>query len=320
MKQFKRIYQGKPLDLFGTRFKMNIRDALFAIAPVWGQAQFEKMASGLADECWDHKPEWGFRPLPGVFVTNPMMSDTLVPCLRSGTINSMPGVSQIVDEKTIEFSDGTRLELDAIVCCTGYKLDTEMMPEVDFEDVSGAVSNDADTEAVQRVPRLYHNVFPLDNADSLAFMNNWQLGTGICELADLMAMAIVQVWKGNYTLPSTKQMNLAFEKQRDFARRCSMLAHPHSKTCNEAEFRAFLNAAAGTRTSENTGYGLQGWRFWLSDRQFCNLVMYGIDSPHFHRLFDGRRKKWSGAKVAIEEANKLVEEKLGHKPENLEDV
>ena len=133
-------------------------------------------------------------------------------------------------------------------------------------------------------------------------------------------MSIVQVWKGGYTLPSPNEMKLAWEAQRDFARKATKLPQPDPRNCKEAEFRGFLNAAAGTGLIENTGYGLQGWRFWLSDRQFCNLVMYGIDSPHFHRLFDGRRKKWPGAKAAIEEANKLLETKFAHKPKDLRDI
>jgi dimethylaniline monooxygenase (N-oxide forming) len=61
--------------------------------------------------------------------------------------------------------------------------------------------------------------------------------------------------------------------------------------------------------NEKLGYGLEGWKFWWSDRDFCNMLMTGVDSIHTARLFEGRtgsRRKWDGAKQAILEANNEV--------------
>jgi dimethylaniline monooxygenase (N-oxide forming) len=53
------------------------------------------------------------------------------------------------------------------------------------------------------------------------------------------------------------------------------------------------------------------WKLWWTDREFYNLLVKGIWSPHFYRLFDadrpGARKKWDGARDAIIQVNKDVQ-------------
>ena len=68
----------------------------------------------------------------------------------------------------------------------------------------------------------------------------------------------------------------------------------------------FLHDAAGTDVLRKLGYGLAGWRFWYQDRDFCHMLMTGVNSIHTSRLFEGRpgsRKQWDGARRAIIEAN-----------------
>jgi dimethylaniline monooxygenase (N-oxide forming) / hypotaurine monooxygenase len=71
-------------------------------------------------------------------------------------------------------------------------------------------------------------------------------------------------------------------------------------------FFAFLNRAAGTGVDENLGYGLQGWKFWVRDRKLCDLMMRGVMTRFTYRVFEGRRKKWDGARDAIFHTEELV--------------
>lgn len=274
---------------------------------------FEKFATHLSNNCFPNlKPEWGLKPSPSLLVTTPMLTDTLVPFLTDGSVILTPGVHRISGPKTVELKDGSQLEIDAIVYCTGYTADTALMPDVEFEEDLQSQKMQAGPHVPWRLPRLFQNIFPPKHADSMAFMNDWQAPTGICELADLVAMAIVQIWKGNYSLPSVDQMNHEIDSHLSWCRAVTGLQVPPSKSVQEGKWRTWLHAAAGTGVNENLGYSMRSWRFWLTDRKFSNLMMHGIDSPHFHRLFDGRRKKWPGAREAIERANREVEEKFGH--------
>ncbi|KAJ3515503.1 hypothetical protein NM208_g14959 [Fusarium decemcellulare] len=75
----------------------------------------------------------------------------------------------------------------------------------------------------------------------------------------------------------------------------------------QAEWVAWANKAAGTQVNEHLGWGLAGWKFWFQDRAFYKLLMDGIYTPFIWRVFDGKRKKWDGAKAEIEKVNAYVE-------------
>jgi dimethylaniline monooxygenase (N-oxide forming) len=65
---------------------------------------------------------------------------------------------------------------------------------------------------------------------------------------------------------------------------------------------------AGTGVDENLGYGWKGWRFWWRERKLSDLMMRGVMTPYMYKMFDGRRKKWDGAKDAIVAANENVKQ------------
>lgn len=81
-----------------------------------------------------------------------------------------------------------------------------------------------------------------------------------------------------------------------------------------SDWMDWVNEVAGTNLGQNLGYGLAGWKFWLSDRKFCNMLMDGLLSPHAYRLFAGKRKAWDGARDAIIAMNKDIEARFGPMP------
>jgi dimethylaniline monooxygenase (N-oxide forming) len=158
-----------------------------------------------------------------------------------------------------------------------------------------------------RVPplaRLYKNIFLPSYPDSIAYLCNWGLGDGIMPIGDLASLAIAQVWKGNFPLPSEEHMNRDIDAHHAWARSMAGQAGTFGEVVQQGPWINWLNEAAGTGINENLGYGLRGWMFWLWQPNFCSLVMTGVDSPHVMRLFDGRRKSWAGAREAIIRVNK----------------
>jgi dimethylaniline monooxygenase (N-oxide forming) len=67
----------------------------------------------------------------------------------------------------------------------------------------------------------------------------------------------------------------------------------------------FLNSAAGTGVDKNLRYGWEGWKIWWQERKLSNLMMRGVMTPYMHRVFDGRRKNWDGAREAIIASNEM---------------
>jgi dimethylaniline monooxygenase (N-oxide forming) len=81
----------------------------------------------------------------------------------------------------------------------------------------------------------------------------------------------------------------------------------HSDFVQEESWLHWCHDAAGTGINENLGYRVSGWRFSARDTRLSNLLMGGVETPFALRLFDGKRKKWDGARQAIIDVNKEVD-------------
>jgi dimethylaniline monooxygenase (N-oxide forming) len=296
----KRVIGGTPLDLIANRRKACIRDTMLAWAPIAGQKMFDTVAGKMGKASFDLDPAWKFDPAPSMATHRPIISEDFVPQLRAGAISSVPGIVRVVDVDHVELDDGSQIQVDGIICATGYTPDYSLIPEIQLYDQ--ALKTD-DPENPMPPVRLYQNIFPPAYADSIAFLNNWALGDGILAVGDLVSMALAQIWKGSFQLPSPEQMNREIDGHHAWLRTVAAPRVARSFTVRQGQWMAWLNAAAGTGVNEKLGYGRHGWWYWANNRADCDLLMAGLDSPHVWRLFEGRRKRWEGAMEAIRKAN-----------------
>ena len=302
---FRRVFDKKPFDLFRTRRARNAQTVLKWVAPsILAQVAaktIERLMEGAAKG--RIKPEWNVRPTPSLTFTRPIICDTLIDHLDSGAITSVTSIRQVLGDSTVELTDGSTVDIDAMIFCTGYIRDS---PLAKFVPTTG---NPA-------LPQLYQNMFAPEYGDSLAFTSFWWLPTGICEVSDILAMAVAQIFAGTSALPSRSLMEQHIAKHQAALRALAADESPAPGTdameilVDEPSFRAFVNDMAQTRVNEKLGFGLEGWSFWWSEGPLCNIIMGVIDSPHVYRLFEPppetRRKRWPGARAAIEEANEQL--------------
>lgn len=300
-----RLINKRPLEFFSTRRSTTMSSAIKWASPsAFGKiflnvvARFsESSAKGRI------KPEWNFSPTTSIIFLRPLISETIIDNLESGAVKSVPGMRQVISDTGVELNDGSNVDVDAIIFCTGY-------------DRGSVFANFIQYSGNPPLANLYYNIFPPDYADSLAFVNYWFIGTGICEVADLAAMAIAQIFAGNSNLPSKEQMNHEITKHHATVRAMAAreVVHPTGaameKIVDEGSFRYFLHDLAKTRVNEKLGYGWEGWHFWWKEPQLCNMLMTGIEIPHLYRLFEPpletRRKRWPDARAAIEIANEQL--------------
>ena len=277
------------------------------MAPKTAQKLFTNFAEKLADSCFELDPAWKLKPAPSVLTHRPIVSDELVSHLRNGSIVSVPGLTRFVDGCHVELHDDTILQVDAVIFCTGYKADFIIPPQFSPAISPSKGSEPGASFGVPALPRLYQNIFSPEHPDSLAYLCNWTLGDGLNVNADLASMAITQVWKRSFHLPLQEQMNREIDAHHAWVRDIAGTDGTFSGIVQQGSWINWLNDAAGTGINEKLGYGLQGWMYWLWQPRFCNLLMTGVDSPYVVRLFEGRRKRWAGAKDAILRANKNAE-------------
>lgn len=274
--------------------------------PGLGEKFFDKFIKGLQDKNFKIRPEWGFEPAAKL----PIVSDNLVPCLEEGSINSVRGLKRILGADQVELDDGTILEADAIIWCTGYKSDFSVL-EQRF-DPSTSLSPWASASGFNGKPlfNLYQNVFSIEKPDSLAFLGNVHFALGGFPIFDMASTAIAQVWAGKSSLPSKSEMEQAVKKNHEWLGKQAQLGLNISPgTVDAGTWMRAMDDLGGAGVYQYLGHGWRGWWFWLRNRAFCNLLMGGIWSQHIHRVFDGgKRIPWPGAKETIERVNAAVAE------------
>ncbi|KAK9234245.1 flavin monooxygenase-like protein [Lipomyces kononenkoae] len=296
---FPRICKGQPLDFHIRRRDEDLKHALTAVVPSLSQKLHDSYVQKLTTESFDLDPAWRIHPPPSILTHQPTITDSFINCLQDGSVASVVGIRCFVGDNCVELDDGSRIEADAVILCTGYVPDFNLMHGLDVTS-SSTISN---VSYGSPFPRLYQNIFSPEYPESIAFLNNWAATVAVFPIGDLASMAIAQVWKGAFSLPSKEEMHREIDAHHSWL--CSLAKGEtvYPGIIQEGPWMHWLHDAAGTGVNENLGYGFKGWFFWLRNPQFCNLLMGGLASVHVFRLFNGRRKKWDEAKAAILRAN-----------------
>ncbi|OAL71578.1 hypothetical protein A7D00_4483 [Trichophyton violaceum] len=303
-----RWVDGKPVDHVRTYRKGWILGMMSRYTPGLWKKVMDSVIVGLRNRLYDLKPEWQLDPAPSFSQQRPIISDNLIDNLSSGRVISLPPIRQVCDDTTIEMTDGTVIEVDSIVWCTGYTVDYSMLgksdPTIYDQKDACEMSNG------RKMPRLYQNVISLQHPESLAFMGNLSFMNPAFLMFDLASMAVAQLWKGTSRLPSKAEMNRQVDEQFKWIASLSNNSRVTPGLTKGVDWLEWVDEAAGLGMGANLGYGWQGWTFWLMDRELCNMVMDGLLLPFHYRLFNaGKRKPWAGARENITKMNKELRAK-----------
>lgn len=304
---------GTALDHNSTYRKLAISQVLERYTPSVADWAMDKFIRSVQSKAWTIKPEWRLSPAPLFVHKLFVVSDDLVENLDSGNIKSVAGFKQIIGSYTVELESGQTVEVDTIILCTGYNLDYSILGQYDPTRHQSAF-NDPTPE----IPILYRNLFSLDYPESLVCMGAVIFAAPAFEIFDLAAMAIAQLWKldSNSTtsrLPDKSEMLRQVEDHLSYARSISARGAFNPRWVKGYEWLAWIQDVIGTRVDEHlSSFSWKAWSFWWHDRSLARLMVDGISSPHFYRLFDtpGGRKAWPGARGAIIQVNEDVKRGL----------
>ncbi|KAF8850813.1 FAD/NAD(P)-binding domain-containing protein [Acephala macrosclerotiorum] len=315
-----RMVDGVPLDLVINRNLNLAKFFLDKYFPAFSRWSFDYTIEGHSKKSFPNlDPSWRLSPAPSLANHQPVISDNLVRSLREEKITSVHGVKRFLGDKEVELSDGTKLEVDAVIWCTGYEPDFSIFRDYDpYEPILPVSKTNKEKEdsPEPRLAHLYHNLFAPKYASSLAFMNYAALTDGAITVIDVAAMATAQCWKANnpYPLPSLKSMSEWITQHHAWVRSITRNGTETAYTgiVRPGPYMHFLNEAAGTGVDDYLSYGRKGWGFWWKDRKLSGLMMNGVMTPFQYRFFEvpGRdgRKRWEGAREAILHANELAKE------------
>ncbi|KAK3117552.1 hypothetical protein LTR53_000978 [Teratosphaeriaceae sp. CCFEE 6253] len=307
------LNDGTSLDHGASYRTFAIRDVLESMFPKLAIKFVDNWVATIQNKHFKLDPAWRINsPAPSLAKQNPTVSDTLYPGLQSGEIISTHAPKRIKGTRSIELEDGTILDdIDAIVFCTGYRLDLSYLGKCDPTNMHpGAISPADDYQA----PRLYQNILSHEHPESLAFIGMALIFFPAFAMADMSSMALAQLWKHPDLLPSQAAMQEQYAQHRAWRARIRALPNPSGKgpqplQLETGAFLKWVQEVAGTCLDEHLSYtSPKAWKLWWHDRALSRLLYDGIYSPHAYRLFEsgGRRKAWDGAREAIVKVNEDI--------------
>ena len=282
--------------------------------------------------------DWRLMPCASMVHVHPIVQEHFIPALYSGAVTPVRGFKAFVGADKALLDDGSSVEVDAVVFCTGYTLDFGISPELEMDGTCGlplvtTAKAKAGARREPHLPRLHHMIFPPRWASSVAFMS-WMSppGTAWC-VRELASMAVAQAWAAETArelglsqppdgyrkpalLPSEAEMNAEVDKyhawwRREWEKELSV----HSASVRSHTFYRFLHDMAGTGMYDNLDHALtlRGWRLQWKDRRLHRWLSKGPANSYAWRMFETNpkgipgcgRRTWPGARQAVEDAVSL---------------
>jgi cation diffusion facilitator CzcD-associated flavoprotein CzcO len=174
---------------------------------------------------------------------HPTISGRILDRLAHGAITPKPNIARL-HEHEVEFADGSRVEADLVVYCTGYKI---TFPFFD-EDFVSAPENHIE---------LFRRVFHPEFAD-LAFCGLLQPLGAIMPLAEAQGQWLAAYLKGEYHLPARPQLIEDIRRDQESLRKRYVASKRHTIQVDFDEYRYSLGKErkAGAERARQAGFTL----------------------------------------------------------------
>ncbi|KAI8629676.1 FAD/NAD(P)-binding domain-containing protein [Xylariaceae sp. FL1651] len=269
-------------------------------------ARSEPVERGISQkELWKRterrvRDDWRLVPCPSMAHVHPAVQEDFIPALRRGDITPVHGFKDFAGDSEVLLEDGTIVEVDAVIFCTGYDLDFSIMPELEMngacglplrtaEELSYSQSvrgNDANVEASAEkqqphLPRLYQMIFPPRWASSVAILSWIAPQENVWCVSELASLAVAQIWAAETAactstrpklgsadyrapalLPSLDEMNAQVDAYQLWWRKQWQIEHSMRPGYVQGySFYRFLHDAAGTGLYDNLDHIFTG-RGW----------------------------------------------------------
>ncbi|KAI1409459.1 FAD/NAD(P)-binding domain-containing protein [Hypoxylon sp. FL1857] len=270
------------------------------------------------------RKDWHLLPGPSMAHVHPTVQEDFFPALYEGDITPVRGFKDFVGDHQVLLDDGTIVEADAVIFCTGYDLDFSIMPELEMDGVGGLPLTKAGDEASSKttdrdeiiedrehkskphLPRLFQMIFPPRWASSIAFLSWMAPQENVWCVCELASMAVAQIWAAETAktadqrqgsdgyrrpalLPSLDEMNAQVDAYHNWWRgEWEKDNSMRSGYVLGYPFYRFLHDAAGTGLYEKLDHMFtgRGWGLWWNDRELWTWLAKGPMNSYSWRLFE----------------------------------
>jgi dimethylaniline monooxygenase (N-oxide forming) len=216
---------GRPLDQYPTPAGMPFRARQLVTRAMVRAAVGDMERYGLPKP--DHR----------LLEAHPTVSDDILSRLSHGEIDVRPNIAHLT-ERTVVFADGSEVEADVVVYCTGYKV---TFPFFDPGFIA-APGND--------LP-LFRRVFHPD-VPALAFIGLLQPLGAVMPIAEAQSEWACDYLAGGYALPPAAELRTDIERERARMRRRYVASPRHTMQVDFEDYMAGL-AKERRRGAERAG-------------------------------------------------------------------
>jgi dimethylaniline monooxygenase (N-oxide forming) len=222
---------GRPLDQISTQ----------AGVPLWVREAFFKtlLRVGVGD-----MQRYGLpKPEHGVLEAHPTISDDILSRIAHGEIAPKPNIARLT-ERTVVFADGSEVEADVVIYCTGYRV------TFPFFDAGLIAAPDNDLPLFRRV---FHPAIP-----SVFFVGLLQPLGAIMPLAAAQSEWVCDYLSGRYALPSPPALRADIERERAqmFKRYVASKRHTMQVDYDDWMVATAKERKAGAERAEMQGFRL----------------------------------------------------------------
>lgn len=271
------------------------------------------------------KEDWHMTGCPSLSLSNPNGQENWFPAVYEGRITPAHAFDAFIGPNQVRLADGSEIEVDAVIFCTGYSHQWDIIPELEMDGAcglplqtakeitskSGADGEDGDAAKPPHLPRLFKLIFPPKHASSLAFLNYQAPQENAWCVSELSSMVIAQIWAAESTnngktpaatdptyrkpasLPSVAEMETEVDGYHAWWRKLWEQDHSALQGFVPGHtFYRFLHEKAGTGLYDHLDHLLttRGFGLWWNDRELHTWLSKGPMNAHSWRLFETNPK------------------------------
>lgn len=256
---------GFPADHYACR--------LFLWLP-WGLSNFifEFVIKSVSGSPW----QLNLNPKMRARQTQPTVSPTLVHHIQRRNVTVKPNIAAVEGNKVV-FTDGTKTTTDAIVCCTGYKID------LPFLDSS---LKDLVVEENSNKIKLFKHVFVPEIGASLAFIGFVQpTSGGLLSVSEIQARWFSELCKGVIKLPLVEKMQQEIKQDQQKNESTYFASARHTIQQDPLNYNDEIASYFGAKPQLWKHPSL-AWHLIVSS---CGAAQWRLQGPH----------KWNRAKNVV---------------------
>lgn len=272
------------------------------------------------------KEDWHLTPPLSMSLANPNGQENWFPAVYEGRITPVRAFKGFSGPNLVKLADDSEVEVDAVIFCTGYSHQFDIIPELEMDGACGLPLKTAGETAAETIekpgavdkevvdaskpphlPRLFHLIFPPKYASSVAFMNFMAPQENAWCVSELSSMAVAQIWAAEEAknqkqtqpppagyrtpalLPTIAEMNAQVDSYHTWWRQLWTTDHSALQGFVQGHtFYRYLHEKAGTGMYDHVDhmFSTRGLKLWWSDRELHAWLSKGPMNAYSWRLFD----------------------------------